>query len=95
MSDVIMKNERVGVVVRSRDGSYELCVDDEVLLTTRVLALATAEYEEEVARRLEPMRRRLDKEKADGAIRAMRTEFFSGQASKAQAKGGSGGRGGV
>lgn len=72
--------------------TYRLVVDGEVVLTTRVEALAVVEYEEAVGSRRAAATARLRAEKAEADFRAMRSSSW---AEKSKRDSRPGGRGGV
>lgn len=72
------------------DGRYHVFVDGEIVLSTRVEALAIAEFEEMVeqrrARRTELLRREL----GDADFRAMRSASWAEKSGRDSRKGGRG-----
>jgi hypothetical protein len=72
------------------DGRYYLVVDDEIVLSTGVEALALAEFEERRAERQADGRAYLRQERAAGDVRAFRAGNFAEKSSRDRAKGGRG-----
>ncbi len=92
---VVRHHKASGLRVLHDGGKYRLLDGETEVLSTAVESLAIAEFEELRAERTPHARRRLDAERADGALRGLRNEFFAGRQADARSGNGKGGRGGV
>lgn len=93
--EVIKRNERADAEIRLLAEVYEVWVDGVRIRSTRVLASAMADYEDQVEKRTADVRALIARERAIGAYRDMAGENASARASKSKSGGGAGGRGGV
>lgn len=93
--ELLRTSVAAGVELRSVNGRYRVVADGEVLSETGVLGAAEADFAYFVDQRLEGVRARMAKERADGAFGAMRAANAAGRASAGQRGGGKGGRGGA
>lgn len=93
--EVIKRNERADAEIRLLSGVYEVWVDRTRMTRTRVLASATADYEDQVEKRNADIRALIARERANGAYKDMAGENAAARAGKSKSAGGAGGRGGV
>lgn len=74
------------------DGRYHVVVDGEIMLSTRVEALALAEFDEIREQRRAPAMERLQKERGEAAYLSMKDAMWDRKATRAVRKGGRVGR---
>jgi hypothetical protein len=92
---LLIRSSRAANVVLIQQGEeFSVLVGGALATRTRVLSLASAEYDEAVEERTAPLRARRATERAAGAYAAMASENGAARTSRAQ-RGGKGGRGGV
>lgn len=92
--EVLKESRATGVRILQAGSQYRVEAAGEIVLETRVLAGADAEYQFQVEERLAPQRARLASERALGAYVALASENGAQRAAKTR-RGGKGGRGGV
>ncbi|WP_131820952.1 hypothetical protein [Mycobacterium intracellulare] len=74
------------------DDRYHVVVDGEIVLSTRVEALAIAEFEEIREQRRAPGMKRLREERGEAAYHSMKNAMWDRKATRAARKGGRTGR---
>ena len=88
--EVIKRNERADAEIRLLSGVYEVWVDRTRMTRTRVLASATADYEDQVEKRNADIRALIARERANGAYKDMAGENAAARAGKSKSAGGAG-----
>lgn len=96
MTAVLRSHAATGVeLLQDDDGRYRVQAGEEVVVVTRVRALAEVDFEDAVERLGAGARRVRENERQHYEMQAVRSDSFAMRAAAARKKGGRGGRGGV